>query len=420
MHDVFTLLIDPFPNSVHFQYIVNWITLVLFMILQILGAKVIVEGSEKHNPLTEGSILWISESRSLLGLIDEIFGPVRNPYYVVRYNSDSEVPAGIGQGTSISFVQEFAHHILNDSNLYKKGYDASGENDEELSELEFSDDEKEAEYKRMLKTTKRGTNCQNSGNKKNNRKKGKIRDGPWRNDQHSTGAGQVAPDQDQHHTPQVAASTPFSTGHFFAGGGLVPPPYPQMPQVTGFIPPSSGIWASGIMPCQQQQQLLQSTVFPNGFPTEAMPWPPQNHLPHPFQMPVPNAMLFQQQLDPGHTAFPPNAVFSPGRPNFITRPSYRPWHGSAAQNDHLNQATFVSGLQGQHARPIVNTGGQGVASSGLPPMGQQPPAATQQFNQRPFFGIGKKPFHRGDGGFGGGGRGGRRGRGRGRGQWQSK
>ena len=56
------------------------------------------------------------------GIVDEIFGPVKNPYYVVRYNSDNEVPAGIQQGTLISFVAEFGNHVLNNDNLYKKGY----------------------------------------------------------------------------------------------------------------------------------------------------------------------------------------------------------------------------------------------------------------------------------------------------------
>nr|CAN75706.1 hypothetical protein VITISV_031419 [Vitis vinifera] len=401
-------------------------TLPVGVVSSIIGAKVIVEGAEKHKPLTEGSILWITESRSPLGLIDEIFGPVKNPYYVVRYNSDSEVPAGINEGTFISFVPQFANHILNERNLYKKGYDASGENDEEVSDVEFSDDEEEAEHKRTLKMIKRGTNDQKPGNKKNKRKKVKNRDGAWKNGQHSTAADQFfddkhskTPDHDQHHTPQVAASSPFGVGQFFAGGGLVPP-YPQMAQVAGFIPPPSGIWASGIMPCQQQQ----NTVFPNSFPRDTLPWPPQNHHPHPFQMPMPNGMLFQQQFDPGHAAFP-NAVLSSGQANFFMRPTYPPWPGLGAQSG-LNQAAFGMGLQGQHARPIISAGEQGALSSGLP-MGQscdvQPPAVTQgkiqasqQFNQRASFGRGKKPFHRGGGRFAGG----RGGRGGGRGRQQSK
>ncbi|KAL5986898.1 hypothetical protein ACLOJK_015232 [Asimina triloba] len=124
---------------------------------QIIGAKVIVEGLEKHNPLNEGSILWITATRLPLGLVDEIFGPVKSPYYIVRFNSEEEVPAGMCEGTAISFVAEFANHVLNDTSLYKKGYDASGENDEEtFDEAEFSDDEKEAAYRRSLRMAKKG------------------------------------------------------------------------------------------------------------------------------------------------------------------------------------------------------------------------------------------------------------------------
>ncbi|CAA6668801.1 unnamed protein product [Spirodela intermedia] len=127
-------------------------------ISSIVDNRVIVEGVAEHNPLNEGSILWVTETRSPLGTVDEIFGPVKNPYYIVRYNSEEEIPAGICEGTAISFASEFAGHILNDPSLYKKGYDASGENDEEVDEeVEFSDDEREAEYRRSLRQTKRGT-----------------------------------------------------------------------------------------------------------------------------------------------------------------------------------------------------------------------------------------------------------------------
>uniref|UniRef100_A0A1D1XIG8 H/ACA ribonucleoprotein complex non-core subunit NAF1 n=1 Tax=Anthurium amnicola TaxID=1678845 RepID=A0A1D1XIG8_9ARAE len=136
-------------------------TLPVGVISSIIGTKVIVEGLEKHNPLNEGSILWITETRSPLGLVDEIFGPVKNPYYVIRFNSEKEILAGIREGTSVSFVSQFANHILNEPVLYKRGYDASGDNDEEVSDEEFSDDEKEAEHKRSLRQTKRGTENRN-------------------------------------------------------------------------------------------------------------------------------------------------------------------------------------------------------------------------------------------------------------------
>lgn len=127
----------------------------------------------KHSPLNEGSVLWITETRMPLGIIDELFGPVKNPYYIVRYNSDEEVPPGISIGVAISFVVDFANHILNENYLYRKGYDASGVDDEEITdEVEFSDDEKEAEYKRSLRQNKRDANHENQrsgfGKKKTN------------------------------------------------------------------------------------------------------------------------------------------------------------------------------------------------------------------------------------------------------------
>lgn len=122
------------------------------VILSVMMNRVIVEGSVRHNPLNEGSILWVAGTRSQLGLVDEIFGPVKNPFYVVRYNNEQEVPAGVEVGTSVSFVAEFASQILNDKDLYRKGYDASGDNDEELdNDFDFSDDEKEAEFRRSLR-----------------------------------------------------------------------------------------------------------------------------------------------------------------------------------------------------------------------------------------------------------------------------
>ncbi|CAL0323655.1 unnamed protein product [Lupinus luteus] len=134
------------------------------VVSSIMGVKVIVKSTEKHNPLNEGSILWLTEKRRPLGLIDEILGPVESPYYCVRYNSENEIPVGINAETSISYVLEFTKHLPNHEDLYKKRSDASGVNDEEFpNEVDFSDDEKEAEYNRAV------SNDQNSGKKENNK-----------------------------------------------------------------------------------------------------------------------------------------------------------------------------------------------------------------------------------------------------------
>ncbi|KAI5083155.1 hypothetical protein GOP47_0002898 [Adiantum capillus-veneris] len=124
----------------------------------VVGESLIVEGSEGQQPLSEGSIVWLTEQRVPLGIVDELFGPVKKPFYVVRYNDASEIPEDAKVGAKVSYVREFADFVLNHPNLYAKGYDNTVENDEELSDSEvyFSDDEKEAEYKRAKPRMKRG------------------------------------------------------------------------------------------------------------------------------------------------------------------------------------------------------------------------------------------------------------------------
>ncbi|KAH0916865.1 LOW QUALITY PROTEIN: hypothetical protein HID58_031311, partial [Brassica napus] len=149
------------------------VMLPLGVVLSVMSTQVTVGGMEEHSPLAEGSILWITERRTPLGLVDEIFGQVECPLYSVRFNSENEVPEGVSEGTPVSYVADYAQHILNIKKLQKKGYDASGDNDEEISEqLEFSDDEKEAQYRKTQKMEKRGMmNDQKDGNTRNKKKK---------------------------------------------------------------------------------------------------------------------------------------------------------------------------------------------------------------------------------------------------------
>ena len=368
-------------------------------LLQMIGTKVIVEGREQHNPLNEGSILWITTDRSPLGLVDEIFGPVKNPYYVVRYNSESDVPAGIHEGTLISFVPEFANHVLNVENLRMKGYDASGENDELLSDdSEFSDDEKEAEYKRMQKMTKRGMNDQRVGNPNSNKRKVKSRNGAWKNDrssaqQTSTAVGLLPPNQNQHNFSTVSAS------------GFVPP-FSVMPQSSGFITPSNGVWTNGV-PSQQPQ----NAIFPNRFSAEGMPLLSQNyqqqHIPLPTPaMSMPNMMPYQlQQFDPSLSTLP-NVVFPGGQSNLFAGPACAPWLGSAGQNG-FSQTTFEMGMQGQQFLSAL----QGILANGPTADGncnlqrkgiQNNNETSQNFNMGASSSRGKKPYHRGRGRFTGG------------------
>ncbi|KAM3395535.1 H/ACA ribonucleoprotein complex non-core subunit NAF1 [Capsicum galapagoense] len=364
------------------------------VVSSIIGAQVVIEGVEKHTPLNDGSILWITESRSPLGIVDEIFGPVRNPYYIVRYNSDHEVPLGIHPGTLISFVPEFSSRILNDNSLYKKGYDASGENDEEMSEDEFSDDEKEAEYKRMQKMKKRGiTNDQKPGNNKKDKRKSKNRSQNWKHDQgaathmQSENGKSPSDDQSQRFIPTAAASldqgihqSASLQGH---GQSIRPPsvpPFPQMQNSPGLAAPSNGVWTNGI-PFQQPQNM----GFPNMMPNIGMPFPQQGHPQQIFQMP-----FFEQQINPN---VPSSFMFPGGLPNFGAGPSFAPW--PAFGQNVFNQSPMSMGLPGQFTPAPVNLGGQ-IPANG-PQSGQnnnsQPNVMVPgNINGSPNFNQGQSPL----------------------------
>lgn len=343
-------------------------TLPVGIVTSIVGARVIVEGVEKHDPLNEGSILWLTESRKPLGLVDEIFGPVKNPYYIVRYNSESEVPLGIHEGTLVSFVPEFADHVLNNKDLYKKGYDASGANDEELSdEMEFSDDEKEAEYRRMQKTAKRGTNDQNHGKKKNNRKKFSPK----------KYAGPTIPDAPAATFDHGNCPSFSGIGQGLLGQTTPVPSFPPLNTTPNFS--TNGVWPNGTTFPQQPQ----SAMLPNGFPTNGMPWYPQNTQISP-QLPMPG-IPFQPQLHPNQGSLPPNML-----------PQMQP--------NMFAQSLYATGLVGQYQMPF------GV---GPPfPQNQPPPifaaqqgfpstelhsdaisSAPSQFHPRPHANRGRKTFH---------------------------
>ncbi|XP_027343330.1 H/ACA ribonucleoprotein complex non-core subunit NAF1-like [Abrus precatorius] len=347
------------------------------VVMSILGARVIVEAVEKHDPLNEGSILWMTESRTPVGLIDEIFGPVKYPYYIVRYSSENEVPEGLRTGTLISFVPEFANYVLNNKDLYKKGYDASGLNDEEVSdEAEFSDDEKEAEYKRMQTMTKRSIHHQNPGKKDNSRKKVPPKDG-------FVPAFPTAPASsllDLPLLPVAPATSLHDHGHCSPFSGIrqglcgetnIVPPFP--PVIAGPNLTTSGIWTNGTtLPLQH------SAVLSNGFPANGVSWY-LNNAQFSHQLPVP-AIPFQQQLGPSH-GFPPATIFPAVQPNNMCA---QLMHGQRPV-DH-NQITFELNSPFFQIQPPIN-----LLNSSFPSNQHAPP----QFNPGANANHGRKSFHRG-------------------------
>ena len=121
--------------------------------IAVIKAKV----SGEYEVLETGSLLCL-EDRSVIGVVAETLGRVQQPYYCVRFTNASAMnEAGIWQNTKIFWVGEYSTTVFTQPLKAFKGTDASNLHDEEVGddELEFSDDEAEAEHKRRVKLQKR-------------------------------------------------------------------------------------------------------------------------------------------------------------------------------------------------------------------------------------------------------------------------
>ena len=115
--------------------------------------------SGQQRVVDTGSALCLSD-RSVIGAIADVVGNVKTPVYSVLFtNREAITAANIDIGTEIFFIESHATYALTKT-LYSKGTDASNLYDEEVdeNEMEFSDDEEEAEHKRRLKLAKQNRN----------------------------------------------------------------------------------------------------------------------------------------------------------------------------------------------------------------------------------------------------------------------
>lgn len=87
----------------------------------------------------------------------DVIAQVHQPRYFVNFNSPTEIEAaGITKGTTVFYVEQHSTYVFTQALRGIKGSDASNMHDEEPAahEIEFSDDEAEADYKRQLKNNK--------------------------------------------------------------------------------------------------------------------------------------------------------------------------------------------------------------------------------------------------------------------------
>lgn len=121
---------------------------------------VLVEGATpgEYQVLESGSVLCNS-SREVIGAVYETLGQVQKPMYSVAFTNAQEIDnMGLVYGTQVFYVDAHSTFVFTQPLKKMKGTDASNIHDEEVGEdeIEFSDDEKEAEYKRQKKAAKRG------------------------------------------------------------------------------------------------------------------------------------------------------------------------------------------------------------------------------------------------------------------------
>lgn len=102
----------------------------------------------------EGGSLLCSEDRKVVGVVCETLGRVEHPLYTVRYATAAAAEEhGMTKGKNIYYVEQHSSFVFTQPLKGMKGSDASNFHDEEIAEdeVEFSDDEAEAEYKKKLK-----------------------------------------------------------------------------------------------------------------------------------------------------------------------------------------------------------------------------------------------------------------------------
>lgn len=112
--------------------------------------------SGEYRVLESGSVLCLAD-RSVIGVVSETLGRVQQPLYSVMFTNAQEIAqAGLTVGTKIYYSEQHSTFVFTQAIKAYKGSDASNLHDEEVGdeEMEFSDDEKEAEHRKRIKQRK--------------------------------------------------------------------------------------------------------------------------------------------------------------------------------------------------------------------------------------------------------------------------
>ncbi|KAG8942609.1 hypothetical protein FRC04_003596 [Tulasnella sp. 424] len=129
-------------------------------VMSVIGSVVVVKGqpgSGVEKVLDTGSLL-VWDDRHVLGEVFETFGPTHLPLYSIRLPS-SPSKSIFTVGRRVYHIPARSNYVFTRSLALIKGSDASNQHDEEVGEdeIEFSDDEKEIEWKKQKKMKRQGS-----------------------------------------------------------------------------------------------------------------------------------------------------------------------------------------------------------------------------------------------------------------------
>ncbi|KAI9809461.1 MAG: hypothetical protein M1827_006841 [Pycnora praestabilis] len=125
--------------------------------------------SGEYQVLETGSVLCL-ENRQVIGVVADTLGRVEQPLYCVRFTNATVIAeAGIQKGTHIFYVEHYSTYVFTQPLKAYKGSDASNLHDEEVGddEIEFSDDEAEAEHRKKVKMGRQHRKDARSGTSRN-------------------------------------------------------------------------------------------------------------------------------------------------------------------------------------------------------------------------------------------------------------
>ncbi|KAG8791053.1 hypothetical protein FRC16_000616 [Serendipita sp. 398] len=124
--------------------------------------NVVVVKSKEHGMqrVLDTDSLLVLEDRRVLGFVFETFGPLKNPFYSIRFPTPSDIPSNVtsfipseGPTIPVYCCPQRSNFAYTAKIKLHKGNDASNIYDEEVAEdeIEFSDDEAEMEWRRNRK-----------------------------------------------------------------------------------------------------------------------------------------------------------------------------------------------------------------------------------------------------------------------------